>query len=169
MTPRKRPEIKFAPREVFEGILEYGVIPTFDLVVEMPRGAGVVIVRRIIAPYENRWALPGLRMFKPESIEDVVYRIAEDEVGLEVDVRSRRFLGQYVGRFRTEHERQDLSTAYVVRAVSEEIRLNRDHFSAHQIIAKREEIPSNTGAMYKYYLSAYFDRPPTEQPNASSV
>lgn len=157
MSRQRRPEIRFAPREIFEQILEYSVIPTFDLVIELPDDGGIVLVRRTIAPYENKWALPGLRMFKPESIEDVIARIAEDEVGLEVDVDDRRFLGQYVGRFKTEHERQDISTGYVVRALGSEITLNRDHFSSHQIIKKRTEIPAVIGAMYRFYLSAYFD------------
>jgi 8-oxo-dGTP pyrophosphatase MutT (NUDIX family) len=156
MTTPKRPELKFAPRPIFENILEYGVIPTFDLVIEMPQG-GVVLVRRIIPPYENRWALPGLRMFKPESIDDTIARIAEDELGLRVDVDGRRFLGQYVGRFKTEHERQDLSTGYAVRALPEDIRLNRDHFSGHQIIKTWDDVPANTGAMYRFYLSRYFE------------
>jgi ADP-ribose pyrophosphatase YjhB (NUDIX family) len=158
MTTPKRPELKFAPRPVFENILEYGVIPTFDLVIELPQG-GVVLVRRIIPPYENRWALPGLRMFKPESIDDTIARIAEDELGLRADVDDRRFLGQYVGRFKTEHERQDLSTGYAVKALTEDIRLNRDHFSRHQIIKTWDDIPANTGAMYRFYLSRYFEQP----------
>lgn len=60
MTSRKRPEVKFAPREVFEHVLEYAVIPTFDLVVELPEDGGVVLARRTIAPYRNKRALPGL-------------------------------------------------------------------------------------------------------------
>jgi ADP-ribose pyrophosphatase YjhB (NUDIX family) len=155
----KRPEIKFAPREVFEQILEWSVIPTFDLIVEMPESEGIVIARRIIAPYRNRWALPGLRMFKPESIDDVIARIAEAELGLEVDVDNKRFIGQYVGRFKTEHERQDLSSGYVVQALSADIRLNRDHFSSTQIVKKYEEVPASTGAMYRFYLAHYFGRP----------
>ncbi|MFI0407105.1 NUDIX domain-containing protein [Actinomadura sp. 3N508] len=158
MTPRKRPEVKFAPRETFESILEYAVIPTFDLVVELPEDGGVILVRRTIAPYQNKWALPGLRMFKPESIDDVIARVAEDELGLAVDVDGKRFLGQYVGRFKTEHERQDLSTGYAVRASSAEIRINPDHFSGHQIIKKWGEVPPATGAMYRYYLAEYFDK-----------
>lgn len=158
MTRRTRPEIKFAPREVFENILEYGVIPTFDLVVELPDDAGIVLVRRVIAPYQNRWALPGLRMFKPEGIDDTIARIAEDELGLEVDVDGKRFLGQYVGRFKTEHERQDLSSGYTVQALTSDIRFNRDHFSGYQVIKKHDEIPATTGAMYRFYLNEYFDR-----------
>jgi hypothetical protein len=153
----RRPAIKFAPREVFEQILEWGVIPTFDLVIEMPEDDGVVLVRRIIAPYENCWALPGLRMFKPEGIDDVLRRIAKDELGLAVDVDHKRFLGQYVGRFKTEHERQDLSSGYVVPALGSEIRLNEAHFSGYRIIRKPEEIPGSTGAMYQFYLSKYFE------------
>ena len=72
---------------------------------------------------------------------------------------NKRFIGQYVGRFKTEHERQDLSSGYVVQALSENIRLNRDHFSSAQIIKKHEEVPASTGAMYRFYLSHYFGRP----------
>jgi ADP-ribose pyrophosphatase YjhB (NUDIX family) len=158
MTRRKRPEIKFAPREVFQSMLEYGVIPTFDLIVEMPGRSGIVLVRRTIAPYAGKWALPGLRMFKPESIEDVICRIAEDELGIEVDVDNRRFVGQYVGRFRTERQRQDLSTGYVVTAFGDRIRVNREHFSGHQIIKEPAQVPASTGAMYRHYLDRYFDR-----------
>jgi 8-oxo-dGTP pyrophosphatase MutT (NUDIX family) len=152
---RRRPAIAFAPREAFEVILEYAVIPTFDLVVEMP-GGGVVVARRIIAPYRNTWALPGLRMFKPEGIEDTLARIAEDELGLPVDVDGRRFLGQYVGRFTTEHGRQDLSTGYAVRALSAELRLNAAHFSGYRLVGTPGEVPAGTGAMYRYYLERYF-------------
>lgn len=159
MTPRKRTEVRFAPRDVFESILEYAVIPTFDLVVELPEDGGVVLVRRTVAPYQNKWALPGLRMFKPESINDVITRIAEDELGLDVDVDGKRFLGQYVGRFKTENERQDLSTGYAVRALSPDIQINTDHFSGYQIIKKWGEVPPATGAMYRHYLAEYFDHP----------
>lgn len=152
---RRRPAIRYAPREEFEVILTYAVIPTFDLVVEMPAG-GVLIARRTIAPYRNTWALPGLRMVKPEGIEDTLVRIAEDELGLPVEVDGRRLLGQYVGRFSTEHGRQDLSTGYVVRALSDEVRLNAAHFSGYRVVGSLGEVPAGTGAMYRYYLERYF-------------
>jgi ADP-ribose pyrophosphatase YjhB (NUDIX family) len=146
-------ELKFAPREIFEQILEWSVIPTFDLVVEYG-DEGVVIVRRKISPYKGMWALPGLRMFKPESIEDTIARVALSELGLHVDPTQRRFLGQYVGRFRTERQRQDVSTGYVVRAdSSEELRHNPAHFSSARVV---NEVPDGLGAMYKFYLERYF-------------
>lgn len=151
-----RKKLAFAPRELFEKILEYSVIPTFDLVIELPRG-GILIVRRIIAPYANSWALPGLRMMKPERIDDTIRRIALQEIGLKVDLDSRRFLGQFVGFFRTENNRQDLSTGYAVKADSDSVNINKNHFSGYRVIRHKSDVPPKTGAMYKYYIEQYFD------------
>lgn len=146
--------LKFAPRETFEQILEWSVIPTFDLLLEI-ESEKVIIVRRKIAPYADTWALPGLRMFKPESIQDTITRIAQAELGLSLAPKMT-LLGQYVGRFTTEHHRQDLSTAYVVHAMPGEIKLNTDHFTSYRLIDSPKDIPAKTGAMYKYYLEHYF-------------
>src|SRR6185295_9906108 len=105
----------FAPRRVFEMLLKYMVIPTFDLVIEYG-SEGVIVVKRKIPPYDGAWGLPGLRMQKSETIEATLRRIARDEVGLDIDPSKRTFLGQYVGKFRSEHGRQDLSTGYMVQA-----------------------------------------------------
>lgn len=145
----------FAPREVFEKILEYAVIPTFDLVIELPSG-GVVVTYRRIAPYQNKWALPGLRMYKNEAIEDTLARIANQELGVSIDAKSRRLLGQYVGNFTTEHNRQDLSTGYVVKADSNEININKEHFTKVKVIKNDDDVPSPIGAMYNFYLHEYF-------------
>jgi len=147
--------LKFAPRQTFEQILEWTVIPTFDLIIEQAPGK-VIIVRRKIAPYADTWALPGLRMFKPEGIADTIERVAKQEVGQKINIESKQLLGQYVGRFQTEHQRQDLSTAYIVRAETVAINLNKEHFTSYRIIGSASEIPAKTGAMYRYYLERYF-------------
>jgi ADP-ribose pyrophosphatase YjhB (NUDIX family) len=149
--------LRFARREIFEQILEYAVIPTFDLIVHF-EGWGVILVRRSIAPYRNTWALPGLRMMKPEGIEDTLKRIARAEIGVEIDPERREFIGQYVGRFRTEHQRQDLSTCYAVPCDAREVILNEEHFSGCRFIRGKEEIPVRTGAMYRYFLARYFEK-----------
>ena len=163
-----RAELRFAPRRAFETVLQWAVIPTFDLVVEFagPAGDRVAIARRRIAPYKATWALPGLRMYKPESIDQTLSRIASDELGVAIDLDTARYIGQYVGRFRTEHERQDLSTGYAVRALDSEPRLNENHFSSFRLISAVEEIPTRTGAMYRHYLERYFhgDMGPPRRP-----
>lgn len=146
----------FAPREVFEQILEYFVVPTFDLVIDVPE-QGVLIARRRIAPYLGKWALPGLRMYKNESIDDTLQRIAEQETGLEVDLDNKQMLGQYVGNFKSEHDRQDISTGYAVQALSSNVRLNRDHFTGSRFVNGTDELPTGTGAMYSHYLQTFFD------------
>jgi hypothetical protein len=153
---KKAKEPVFAPREIFEEILEYSVIPTFDLVINVPE-RGVLIARRKIAPYAGKWALPGLRILKNETIDDTLARIASSETGLEVDIDNKVLLGQFMGNFTTEHNRQDLSTGYAVNALSDELFLNQDHFSGHKFVNSIEDIPSASGAMYRYYLTKYFD------------
>jgi len=134
-----------APRSVFAKILAYAVIPTFDLVIEYG-DLGVIIVKRKIAPYQNQWALPGLRMFKPEGIADTLKRIAKQEVGLRIDPKKIIFLGQYVGKFKTENSRQDLSTGYFLKVSSrQKIIINKEHFFDYKITKK---IPREMGAMY---------------------
>lgn len=146
-------EIKFAPKEIFDQTLEWFVIPTFDLIVEY-RG-GIIIAKRKIAPYKNMWALPGLRMYKGEEIADTLKRIAEQEVGLNIDPDRAKLVGQYVGKFKTEQDRQDISTCYFVKiSDDQEIKINAEHFSEFKVT---NDIPSEIGAMYKYYLKTYQD------------
>ena len=150
-------ELKFAPREAFETVLEWGVIPTFDLIIEYG-DKGVVMLKRTIDPYKGVWALPGLRMMKPEGIDDTLTRVAKAELGLDIDPQKREFVGQYVGRFRTEKERQDLSTGYVIRInPDQELNPNPSHFNDLKLVTSLEEVPKRTGAMYRYYLEQYFD------------
>lgn len=142
----------FAPREIFEQILEWVVVPTFDLVIEYGN-EGIILVKRTIAPYKNQWALPGLRMLKGEEIDDTLVRVAKQEVGLSIDTKNKIFLGQYVGKFSTEHNRQDLSTGYYFKVPDKQaITLNNEHFSTYKI---SKEIPNNIGAMYQFYLEQY--------------
>jgi ADP-ribose pyrophosphatase YjhB (NUDIX family) len=154
MTTVRSETVEWAPREAFETVLRWAVIPTFDLVLSYG-DAGVIVVRRRIAPYKGVWALPGLRMHKPESIEDTLHRIALNELGLEIDPSKRTFLGQYVGRFRTEQGRQDLSTGYHVPVdAAQEIHPNSAHFTSHAIV---KSVPQRVGAMYRFYLERYFE------------
>lgn len=151
-------KVKFAPKEIFYEILKWSVIPTFDLIVQYGN-QGVFIVKRSIAPYKNQWALPGLRMFKPESINDTLKRIADNEIGLKIDPNKKFLLGQYVGKFKTENDRQDISTGYFVKVnANQRFEINSDHFSGYKIIDSKKQIPRNIGAMYKYYLEIYFNK-----------
>ncbi|MBD3362185.1 NUDIX domain-containing protein [Candidatus Dojkabacteria bacterium] len=148
----------YAPRDVFEKILKWMVIPTFDLILEI-NGKGVLLLKRKIAPYKNKWALPGLRIYKGESIDETLIRIVKNEISIRIDPSKKIFLGQYVGKFRSEEQRQDLSTGYLIAVdTNDKIKINKEHFSTFKFISKQKKIPRETGAMYRYYLGEYFKR-----------
>lgn len=112
------------------------------------------MVKRKTAPDKNVWALPGLRMYKGESINDTLVRIAQDELGLQIDPSTKQLWGQYVGKFSSEHQRQDISTAYVVAVPeTQPVTINQEHFSKYDLVT---DIPQPIGAMYKYDLGEYF-------------
>ncbi len=147
-------KIKFAPEEEFKTLLEWGVMPTFDLVIEYGNH-GVIMVKRKLAPYKNQWALPGLRQYNGESFNDTLSRIAEKQLGLKINPNGALILGQYDGFFKT---RQDISTGYFVSIDDiQDIKLNEEHFHQYTLVNSEREVPRNTGAMYKFYLKKYFE------------
>lgn len=145
-------KIKYAPPEIWEEILKYVPIPTVDLVLEYG-DQGIIFVRRKIEPYKGKWALPGLRFLKGEDFNDAILRIARQELGLQVNPEEKTLLGVYTAKFRTAQGRQDISTGFYLPVSSDqEIRFNKEHFSGVRVT---QEIPSNMGAMYKYYISLH--------------
>jgi colanic acid biosynthesis protein WcaH len=145
---------KFAPQDVFDQILEWSVIPTFDLILEYG-DKGVILLKRTITPYKDVWAFPGLRMYKGETIEDTIIRIAKAELGITINPTQRIILGQYTAQFDTDNERQDISTGFLIRLTgAEELAFNKEHFS-ELVIAKT--CPKPAGAMYEYYFQKYLD------------
>lgn len=141
------------PQATFDILLENSVIPTFDLIIQMPEKK-VLIVNRKILPYKT-WALPGLRMFRDEEVDNVLTRIAEQEVGLQIDTSSKKIIGQYKGTFPT---RQDISTCYAVTPLNpEDLAISDKHFSGYRLIGDASEIPPRMGAMYRHYLNIYFE------------
>ena len=126
-------KVKFLPKDVYQIVLEYAVIPTFDLIIEYGN-KGVIFVKRIIPPYKNVWALPGLRMLKTEEIDDTLERIAFWELEVKINPKNKIFLGQYVGKFKSERNRQDLSTGYWITIKDNQpLKPNKEHFSTIKI------------------------------------
>jgi 8-oxo-dGTP pyrophosphatase MutT (NUDIX family) len=146
---------QWAPDDAFDLLLRYFVVPTFDLIIH--HESSVLLVRRTITPYKDRWALPGLRMFKGESISDSIERVAEAEVGLKIDGAAARFVGQEVGKFVHGNFRQDLSSCYSVKVDTQiEPVLNRLHFSRHMLVESLEELPKSTGGLYLSHLRKFW-------------
>lgn len=72
-------------------------IVSVDLVVLAPDG--VVLGRRVNEPARGEWFVPGGRLHKGESLEVAVHRLADEELGVDVEIRDR--LGAYEHRYET--------------------------------------------------------------------
>jgi hypothetical protein len=145
-------KVKFLPQDVYYTILDWAVIPTFDILIEYGDN-GFIFVKRKIAPYKDVWAFPGLRMMKSEEINDSLERIAYAELGLKINFKKKIYLGQFVGKFKTEHNRQDLSTGFYIKIRNNQpIKPNKEHF--YRVKVSRT-LPRPAGAMYKYYFGQY--------------
>jgi hypothetical protein len=145
-------KIKFLPKDVYGTVLDWAVIATFDILIEYGN-QGYIFVKRKIAPYKNVWAFPGLRMMKSEEINDSLERIAYKELGLKINFEKKVYLGQFVGKFKTEHNHQDLSTGFYIKIQDNKpIKLNKEHFYAVKVA---KTLPVPIGAMYKFYFQRY--------------
>lgn len=147
-------DAQWAPRPVFDSILQYTVIATFDLILESSEG--VLLVRRRIEPYRGMWGLPGLRMLKGETIEKCLRRIAWTEVGCRIDPQRKVFVNQAIGRFRSQQHRQDVSTCYAFQLDGENIELNRTNLSGWTFIKDLKGAPKAIGGLYLEHLGHYF-------------
>lgn len=92
----------------------------------------------------------------PEEIENTLRRIAHSELGLDSDLSTRVLVGQHVGHFRTERNRQDFSTCYAIWSDAPALVINREHYSGHRFIKAEKGIPVRTGAMYRHFLRLFF-------------
>ena len=84
-------KLKYAPRDIFVKILEYAVMPIIELVIWFMELEHILNVRKIPA-YEKTRALPGLRIRKPEGINDTIVRIARNEIGVDIELADKKYL-----------------------------------------------------------------------------
>ncbi len=148
---------KFLSDSEFKEGLKNFVMPTFDLIIEIGN-KGVIILYRTIPPYQDVWALPGLRQRKGETRKDTLERILRDELGVKININPEKLpiLRQYDGIF---PERQDISTGLLLKLPpNTQIHPNPQHFSDSRFISSKDQIPENTGEMYRYYLEKYFSK-----------
>jgi colanic acid biosynthesis protein WcaH len=79
------------PQDDWETVVESVPIVSVDLVVR--RGDAVLLGRRTNEPAKGRWFVPGGRVHRDERLADAVHRVADEELGVEVDIERR--LGAY--------------------------------------------------------------------------
>ncbi|TKX74509.1 NUDIX domain-containing protein [Halorubrum sp. GN11_10-6_MGM] len=79
------------PEDEWETIVRNVPIVSVDLVVECPDG--IVLGKRSNEPAKGEWFVPGGRVQKGEKLEEATHWIANEELGLDIEIR--RSLGAF--------------------------------------------------------------------------
>ena len=82
------------PADVFESIVRLTPLISIDLIVRSPEDKVLLGLRRN-EPARGTWFVPGGRVRKDERFNEAFARIARDELNVEFDVSSGRFLGVF--------------------------------------------------------------------------
>ena len=98
--------------EEYRNMMDKMPIPCIDLAMDFPEG--LLWIRRDNHPYRGYWAMPGGRIFKYETMDEAIDRIARKETGLDVSRRPRKLLGLYsvVNSMEPNLIRHDITSLY---------------------------------------------------------
>lgn len=87
-------------------------IPCIDLAMDFPQG--LLWIKRDNHPYRGCWAMPGGRMFKYETMDESINRIAKKETGIDTSYVPKELVGLYsvVNSMTPELIRHDVTSLY---------------------------------------------------------
>jgi colanic acid biosynthesis protein WcaH len=102
----------------FKTVIDSTPLISIDLVVRDDSGR-VLLGQRLNPPAKGFWFVPGGRILKDESLVDAFMRLTLNELGIELDISSARYLGLYEhfysdSIFTDEQKGVAISTHYVV-------------------------------------------------------
>jgi len=116
------------PPSEYKTIVKHVPVVSVDLLVH--HGGGIILGKRENEPAKGEWFVPGGSVLKGETRRQAVYRVAREELG--VDVTIEHNLGVY-DHFYEEaasdgiNSKQYLATAYIVTPISEEFEPDDQH------------------------------------------
>lgn len=78
--------IKKLPTKVFEEI--YRQVPRLcvEVVIDTPKG--IILTKRLIPACAGMWHIPGGTVYHGEKLKEAVHRIADDELGVEINIKN---------------------------------------------------------------------------------
>lgn len=111
------------PVDEWASIVRNVPIPSVDLVVI--HNNGIVLAKRTNEPAKGEWFVPGGRILKNEAMEEAVHRIAEQELGVSVEIIEN------LGAFDHFYDVSDIDGT-------------SKHYVAHGYVVKTQEVELST-------------------------
>ncbi len=133
-------------------------MPCIDILVDV-KGQGIAWGRRLNPPMKGMLATFGVRVLMTDnSWEELLKRVAQEEIGLDINPGKLGFVGQQVVRFNQKKdgiERLDLTTCWAV-TVDSSARLTPNPKNYDKKLVITYEIPNDAGEMYRRFAQQYF-------------
>lgn len=147
----------WVPYEQFIEHLRLFPMPCIDLLVDI-KWKGIAWGRRLNPPMQGQLATFGVRaLITDNSWEELMKRVAREEIGLDVDPENFKFVGQQLVRFDQNKdgiERLDLTTCWSIEVdPSTKLIPNPKNYDEKLVIS--DEIPDDAGEMYKRFARQY--------------
>jgi colanic acid biosynthesis protein WcaH len=119
---------EWIPDDEWATIVQNVPIVSVDLLVRTDNG--LVLGKRTNEPAKGEWFIPGGRVHKGETRREAVHRIAEEEIGVDVEISES--LGAFEHIYETAEadgvdSKHYLANGYVVDPQSEHFRPNEQH------------------------------------------
>ena len=146
----------FLDKQTFSTVIANAPLISIDLIVRNSDDE-VLLGQRINKPACGSWFVPGGRVYKNEKVESAFKRITEDEIGVEIDIKSASFKGIYQHFYDDNVFGDDFSTHYIVMAFELHITntpMTNNQHENYRWFSEDELMESD--AVY-FFVKDYFD------------
>lgn len=82
-------------KEEFDRIYQHVPRACAEIIVDTPNG--IILTKRLISPCKGMWHIPGGTIYLGEKLEDAISRIANDELGIEINIKNMVGIIEYIG------------------------------------------------------------------------
>ena len=140
--------IKKLPKNVFEEIYQHVPRLCIEVIIDTPQG--IILTKRLISPWEGMWHIPGGTIYLGEKIDEALNRIADDEIGVKINIKNMIGIIEYLG----QHEKgfaHSVGIAFLCELKQGEQQKLRGSFQGEEI-EMFKTIPDSTIPEQKTFL-----------------
>lgn len=143
---------KKLPKEIFDNI--YRKVPRLCIEVVLNTSRGIILTKRLVPACVGMWHIPGGTVCHGEKLEEAVYRVADDELGVNIDIKKMIGIIQYT-KLCENKSGHAVGIAFLCELKSEGQKF-RGSFQAEEIEAFKI-IPDNTIPEQKIFLEEFLE------------